>query len=262
MPLRSVTSPCPDWAAYRGPDGAWRPSRPEGLARVIARAGYGTRPRVEDLIRSGRVTVGGRVVRDPGRAVGPDSEIHLDGHLLCEAPRHYLLLNKPAGLECHHLREQSRWIPPLPALDLTGLEPAGRLDGRASGLLLLSNDLWWNDAVCRHTDLVRGFEVQIEGRLSATELDVIRAGLSVPNHGAFKPLRLEVVSHSDRSTRVRLDVRGVPIRLVRGVFKALRHQVLHLSQVMLGPVAIDGLASGRHRGLTIVEIRALAGLDH
>lgn len=228
----------------------------------MAKAGYGARPRAEALIRSGRVTVAGHVVRDPGQAVGPDCEIHLDGLVLCEAPRHYLLLNKPAGLECHHLRDRSRWIGPLPAADLSGLEPAGRLDGRASGLLLLSNDLWWNDAVCRNQGQVRGFEVLVEGKLNAAEFDVIRAGLSVPNVGAFKPLRLDSVSSSGRNTRVRLDVRDVPIRQVRGVFKALRHQVLHLSQVMVGPVEVHGIASGRHRHLTLAEIHALAGLAH
>ncbi len=46
-------------AAYRAADGRWRPPRAEGLARVLAKAGYGARARAADMGRAGRVTVDG-----------------------------------------------------------------------------------------------------------------------------------------------------------------------------------------------------------
>ena len=252
------SSLCPHWAAYRDQEGLWRPPRVEGLARVLAKAGYGSRLRTEAIVRSGRVTIGGRVVRDPGHAVGPDSTVHLDGEVLREAERHYLALNKPGGLDCAQLHDPARWILP-PEADLAGLEPAGRLDMRARGLLLLSNDLWWNTQVSQNAALVRGFDVLIAGQVSSMELDVIRAGMTVSPHGHFKPLRAEVAAQQEAGTLVRVDVRGGHIRQVRAAFIALRRRVLGLARVQVGPVDLQGLTTGRHRSLNAAEMRAMAG---
>lgn len=258
MILSSIPSLCPHWGVYRGPDGLWLPPRSEGLARVLAKAGYGSRLRTEAMVRAGRVTIAGRVVRDPGHAVGPDSAIHLDGEVLREAERRYFVVNKPGGLDCAQLHDAARWIMP-PQADLAGLEPAGRLDVRARGLLLLSNDLWWNTQVSQNATLVSGFEVLVSGQLSTVELDVVRAGMTMAAHGAFKPLRAEIAAQQDTSTLVRIDARGGHIRQVRAAFVSLRRRVLSLVRVALGPVDLQGLSSGRHRALNAAEVRALAG---
>jgi len=46
--------------------------RQRGLARSIAKAGYGTRRQAEEMVRSGRVQVAGKRVLDPTFSVTPN----------------------------------------------------------------------------------------------------------------------------------------------------------------------------------------------
>ncbi len=243
---------------YHCADGSWRPSRPEGLARVIAKAGYGARPRVEAVVRAGRVTVDGVVELDPGRAVDRPHEVRLDGVVLREAPRRYLLLHKPAGVDCQERRHAGRWIGDYLPEDATGLEPVGRLDLRSRGLLLVSNDLAWNDAVSRDHKLERRYEVAVSGTVSSPVLDVLRAGMSVAGQGPFRPMQVEVLVAADDRTRIGLLVRGGHQRLVRTVFTNLRHEVLSIVRTGLGPVTLADLPSGGSRDLKQAEIQRLA----
>ncbi|MDD5718387.1 MAG: hypothetical protein PHQ53_01710 [Candidatus Krumholzibacteria bacterium] len=261
MPYQPLQSPSPQSSAYRRPDGTWRPPRQEGLARVLAKAGYGARPRTSAIICAGRITLAGQVVRDPGCAVGPDSVIHLDGEPLREAPRHFLALNKPTGFDCRTLRESERCIGGLLPPDLVGLEPAGRLDSRARGLLVLSNDLWWNSQVSENPDLPKCYDVLVAGSLTAMDLEEIGECLHRLSRRQNRIASFEVVAMLEQRSLVRLEVRGGHSRDIRGVFVAARHPVLRLVRTSLGPVDLQDLANGQHRRLTMTEIRSLIRLN-
>ena len=49
------------------------------LAKYLAHAGVASRRAAEELVRAGRVTVGGEVVRDPARDVDEGSGVAVDG---------------------------------------------------------------------------------------------------------------------------------------------------------------------------------------
>jgi len=243
---------------YRCADGSWRPPRAEGLARVLAKAGYGARTRTEDLVRAGRVAVDGRVASDPATAVEPGQEIRLDGNLLCEAPRRYVAMSKPSGADCQARRGVGRSVHDYLPADAVGLEPAGRLDARARGLLLLSNDQWWNTRVAQDPTLERTYEVLVSGTVSTVELDVIRAGMILPSLGSFKPVRADVLAEEDQRTRLVMVLRGGQQRQIRPVLITLRHEVLWLVRTGIGAVTLKGLHPGQWRELTDAEVRQLA----
>jgi len=251
------TASAPPYGAYRRPDGTWRPPRPEGLARVLAKAGYGARPRAEQLVRTGRVTVAGRAVRDPGQPVRPEDEIPLDGAPLREVARAYLVLHKPRGVDCQERHHSHRWVGDLLPGDLVGLEPAGRLDTRARGLLLVSNDLWWNARVAGSEALERRYEVVVRGQVNSIALELVRGGVSLPSQGMFRPQRVRVLLEDARQTVLEVVVRGGHHRQVRAVFTTLRHDVLSLSRTGLGPVDLGELVPGAHRALTATEVSRL-----
>ncbi len=248
---------CP-YPQYRRPDGSWRPPRPEGLARVLAKAGYGARPRTESLVRGGRVTVDGHPVRNPGQAVGPDSDIRLDGTRLCEVPRIYLALHKPAGVDCQDRRPTGRWIGDLLPPGAVGLEPAGRLDVRARGLLVVSNDLWWNSRIAEGPDLERRYRIVVRGQVNAMALDLLRSGVNLPSQGTVRPLRVQVVREETRRTTLEVAMLSGHHRQIRAVFTTLRHEVLSMVRSGLGPLDLGPLAPGASRDLTVEEIRQLA----
>lgn len=243
---------------YRAADGRWRPPRPEGLARLLARAGYGARPRTEAMVRQGRLRVDGQVVTDPGLKITSESDVWLDQVPLCEAPRRYLALNKPPG--CDSQIDSSGWrgLAHLLPSGAVGLEPAGRLDTRTGGLLLISNDQDWNGHVRESTSLERCYEVLVSGQLNAMVLDVIEAGISLPNRGVFRPHRAELLAQDGDRARVLIALRGDHVRKVRAAFGSLLYEVLQLTRVSVGPVGLGALPRGRHRDLTDDEYRQLA----
>ena len=68
------------------------------LDKFLCDSGVGTRSQVKAILKSGRVTVDGKVERDNGRKIDPNvQEIALDGEILGGKCRIVLMLNKPAG---------------------------------------------------------------------------------------------------------------------------------------------------------------------
>ena len=70
------------------------------LAKHLAHAGVASRRAAERLIFDGRVTVGGKLVKDPATDVDGSLPIPVDGRPVgaAEHDRADYLLNKPAGV--------------------------------------------------------------------------------------------------------------------------------------------------------------------
>ena len=211
------------------------------------------------MVRSGRVTVDGKVELDPGRAVDRACEIRLDGEILREVVRQYLALHKPAGVDCEPQQHTARWIGDYLPDDVPGLEPAGRLDTRCRGLLLVSNDQEWNTRIAQDQDLDRRYEIMVSGRFSDLGLETIRAGVSVPGQGRFKPLRARILFAEDKRTLVELSLQGSRLRQARAVFTMLEHEITSIVSTAIGPVDLGRLGAGAVRPLSSGEMSRLAG---
>lgn len=112
------------------------------INRYLAVCGLGSRRSVEDLVRAGRVSVNGVVVERLDLRIGPDDRVSVDGKVIRPVSEHrYVALNKPVGFEVSHKPRGGRpsVFSLLPA-ELSHLRYAGRLDADSRGLLLLSND--------------------------------------------------------------------------------------------------------------------------
>ncbi len=244
---------------YLGPDGAWRPSRPEGLARVLAKAGYGSRSHAEAMVRAGRLAVDGHATTDPALAVDASSRIVLDGRPLVEAPRRYFAYHKPAQTVGGPAdgRVASEAIPAQFVADTPGLEPVGRLDPRSSGLVLISNDHWWNAAIVGRRRLEREFVVRVQGELRDAEVGIMLGGLHLQGMGYIRPHEVRVLARDAEATSLGLTLRGAKIRQVRGLCQSLRHELLELAVVRIGVVRLGELGSSQARPLTRAEIQAM-----
>jgi 23S rRNA pseudouridine2605 synthase len=113
----------------------------ERLQRALARAGLGSRRTCEELIRSGRVTINGKVAALGNRVDPARDVVAVGGHRVSTDPGlRYLALHKPAGVtstmrDPHTSADLRPFIPPGPRVF-----PVGRLDRDTEGLLLLTND--------------------------------------------------------------------------------------------------------------------------
>ncbi|MBS0297283.1 MAG: rRNA pseudouridine synthase [Proteobacteria bacterium] len=117
------------------------------LDRLLANMGYGSRKEVQQLVRSGLVTLDGAPVADADMRLKVEPELssrmRVRGARLDPVPGMALMLHKPKGVTCSHKEAgtlvydllPSRWRAREPAIS-----SVGRLDKETSGLLLLTDD--------------------------------------------------------------------------------------------------------------------------
>ena len=80
-----------------------------GLARALSKLGVCSRSLAAGLIQQGRVTVNGRIVRNPRQWISLRKDrIRLDGKEIQGPARVYLMLNKPRGTVTTRHDEQDR----------------------------------------------------------------------------------------------------------------------------------------------------------
>jgi 23S rRNA pseudouridine2605 synthase len=229
-----------------------------GLARALAKAGYGTRARTQAIVREGRVKVDGRVALDPVTQVGPDSMIQLDGQPLVRAIQRYFAFHKPArvpstGHSGVSRRTVADYLPP----EIPGLTPAGRLDFNTSGLMLVSNDSTWNGYAAGSSLLEKEYKMQVSGQVTGVEVGIILAGMHLPHHGFIRPLAVDILESRENHTIVRLVIGEGKNRQVRKIFNALRHDVVMMRRIRIGPVVLKNLLAGHLRPLTRGEIEGI-----
>lgn len=123
-------------------------TKPEGekLQKLLARMGLGSRRQLEEIIKTGRISINGTVATLGDRAT-PNDEIRVDGRLVRvkaerEKRRRVIAYYKPEGEICSTSDPQGRptVFDRLPKLSNDRWIMVGRLDINSSGLLLFTND--------------------------------------------------------------------------------------------------------------------------
>lgn len=119
----------------------------EKLQKVLARTGHGSRRELEALIRSGRVSVNGKVAVLGERLEDDNAVVRVDGHTVSikaheEDVCRVLAYYKPEGELCtRHDPEGRRTVfDRLPKIRGSRWISVGRLDANTSGLLLFTTD--------------------------------------------------------------------------------------------------------------------------
>jgi 23S rRNA pseudouridine2605 synthase len=229
-----------------------------GLARALMKAGYGTRKQAETMIAAGRLAVGGATVLDPRRSVGPSDDIVLDGQPLARLVHSYYAFNKPLRVACTGIEgADTRLVSDFFPSQVPGLQTAGRLDVKTTGLLLISNDRPWINLITGNSNLEQEYRIQVEGELTPLEIGVMTAGVLLPNLGLFRPLSVKVVEIMNSRTVITMVVRQGKIRQVRRMLGTLRHKVIFVRRIRIGEIRLGDLASGSMRELTAGEIQSV-----
>ena len=235
--------------------GKWAVARPMGLARILQKAGYGTREEAAEMVTRGRATVDGEVVTDPAFTVNPGSSIELDSQVLQSVQPTYFLFHKPARVVCASAdgpdrRRVADFLPP----DVPGLSTVGRMDSKTTGLLLVSNDSGWNNVLTSSKTLEQEYRIQVEGELTELEISVITAGIHMPNLGIFKPASVRIVEKLNHRTVILMVTKGTKARMVRRMFSTLRHEIKLLRRIRVGELRLGNLPPGGLRRLDAQEI--------
>ncbi|HEY9213972.1 MAG TPA: pseudouridine synthase, partial [Ancylobacter sp.] len=158
------------------------PREAERIAKVIARAGLGSRREIEEWILAGRVAVNGEVLESPARTVTAQDNIVVDGKPLPDKERTRLFLyHKPKGVVTTNYDPEGRptlfeILPP----GLPRLISVGRLDLTTEGLILLTNDGGLSRILeLPETGWLRRYRVRAKGEITQDKLDALIKGVTV-----------------------------------------------------------------------------------
>ena len=200
------------------------------LDKFLANASVGTRSEVKKIIRSGRITINGDVVKRPENAVTADDQIALDDRIISYREYEYYMLNKPAGVV-------SATVDPVftTVIDLIketnhkDLFPVGRLDKDTEGLLLITND-----GSFAHN-----------GDKQLTKPAVL---------SDIKPVLLK----ETRQTELLITITEGRYHQIKRMFQSIQKPVLYLKRIKMGALELDRtLGLGEYRSLSVQELESL-----
>ncbi len=232
------------------------------LDRALSRLGVLSRTQAALAIADGRVTVNGRVARDPARWVDlAHDQLALDGlNLGAQAPV-YLMMNKPRGLICtrHDERGRGTVMQLLGPHAQAGVMPVGRLDAASEGLLLLSNDTRWTAQITDPaSQLHKRYHVQIGKPLDEQSIESLRVGVHDAELGLLSATAARALRGGEKTQWLEIVLNEGKNRQIRRMLTALDREVLRLIRVAIGPLELGDLAKSSVRPLASFEVAALA----
>jgi 23S rRNA pseudouridine2605 synthase len=233
-----------------------------GLARALSKLGFCSRSQAGVMIAQGRVRLNGKVCREPERWVDlAHDRIEVGSQIVREAPKVYLMLNKPRGLVTTVSDEHGRatvfecfkdsQLPPLAAV--------GRLDKASEGLLLFTNDTAWAARISSpEANVEKIYHVQVN--LIADEVLINRMQTGIRAEGdLLSAKRVALLRQGSRNSWLEVVLSEGKNRHIRRLLAALGIEVLRLVRVAIGPLQLGDLQKGAFRPLTEPEVRILSG---
>lgn len=225
--------------------------------------GFCSRSQAAVLIRAGRVTRNGRIVRDPENPVRMpdgcvDERIEVDGSPIDKTPAIYLVMNKPRGVVTTASDEKGReTVYDLLEPGSPWVGPAGRLDKASEGLLLLTNDSEWAARITEPAShLDKKYHVQMDCVADADLLARIMREHAVDGKQLCAKGAL-LLRHGDKNSWVEITLDEGKNRQIRRLLEALGIRVLRLVRVSIGPLELGDLKKGAVRRLTAEEKKAI-----
>jgi len=232
------------------------------LLKALSEAGLGSRRRLVEAIKWGRVTVNGQVAENFRHQIDITSDrVTLDGKPVDLKPAKliYLMLHKPEGVVCTTSDEEGRRtvIDLLPAkYRQYKLYPVGRLDRDSTGLVILTND---GDLTYRLThpkfEHEKEYLIMVKEKLSPEDKQKLENGIELED-GLTYPAKVKEVK-STPPYQYTLTIHEGRKRQVRRMLEMLGHAVISLKRVRMGRLTLGDLKEGAVRELTRQEINAL-----
>jgi 23S rRNA pseudouridine2605 synthase len=235
------------------------PEKP--IIKALTEAGLGSRRRMAEAIKLGKVKVNGTVVESYTQPVDISQDrVTFEGKAVNIKPDKVicLMLHKPAGIVSTASDEKGRRT----VIDILPekwrqhrLYPVGRLDIDTTGLLLMTND---GDLTFRLThpryEYEKEYYVAIEGVLKGDDKQQLSGGILLED-GRTHPAKVKEIYQAPYNYSI--VIHEGRKRQVRRMFEHLKHSVLALKRVRIGTLTIGDLPEGEARSLTAVEIASL-----
>lgn len=221
------------------------------INKYIAKSGYCSRRKADNLIEKGQVKVNGKVLDKPGYEVYEDDLVSINGEILKLEQFFYYKLNKPIGYITSNFDPHN----PKDLNDLIDLDrkffAAGRLDKDSHGLLIITNDGEFANALTHPSNgISKEYIVKVDKRITAEKIKKFEIGLDIGN--GEKTSRSQIFYKGNNTYKVIIS-QGYN-RQIRRMFKVLGSNVLDLERIRIGKVHLDNLKSSNYQKFSKKEL--------
>jgi 23S rRNA pseudouridine2605 synthase len=228
------------------------------LNRFIANSGVCSRRDADEHIKSGLITVNGKVITDLGVKVSYNDDVRFRNKRLSAEKKVYILMNKPKDyvttVEDPHAEHT--------VLDLIGKDcpervyPVGRLDKATTGVLLLTNDGELAGKLT-HPKYKRRkiYHVFLDNAVTKNDLFKLTEGIELDGITVVA----DAVSYADPDdkTQIGIELHSGQNRVIRRMFETLGYKVKKLDRVYFAGLTKKNVPRGKWRYLNDKEISML-----
>lgn len=231
------------------------------LNKYVANSGICSRRDADIYIAAGNVTVNGEVITEMGYKVKLTDEVKFDGRKINPEKPEYILLNKPKGFYVTgSLEKKNRTVMDLVAnASKSKLDPVGKLDTQATGLLLFTNDGAMAKKLANPKNGIRQiYHIELDKELAYDDLQKIKQGISLED-GTVKVTEISYVENRPKR-EVGLEIKSTKNHIVQRIFKSLNYEIVKLDRVVFGGLTKKDLPRGHWRVLTKQELINLGNI--
>ncbi len=214
------------------------------------------------MIKKGRITLNGAVVKDSSVKVNENTDVvAVDGEVISLKKHIYIMLNKPQGVVSASDSETDKTVIDLVPDELfrKGLFPAGRLDKDTTGFVLITDDGdFAHKILSPKNHIFKTYLAGLEHPLSYEHIEELENGITLGDGTVLKEAKVEVINNTDKPL-VKIMICEGKYHQVKRMFAATGNKVISLHRTKMGQLDLDeSLKMGECREITPVELEKIA----
>ena len=230
------------------------------LQKYLSECGVASRRKAEEMIAAGKVKVNGKPA-SIGDKINPKQDtVVVAGKKIKKSNKKntYIMLHKPRGFITTLNDEMGRKCVAQLIEDVgTRVYPVGRLDRDSEGLLLLTDDGEFANAMTHPTKHVpKTYRVTIRPTITEDQITALTTGIEIDGRMTM-PSEVRVLEKKEGRVVLEIIIYEGRNRQIRKMCETLGLEVARLKRTQIGSVKLGMLKQGDWRNLTEDEVHKL-----
>lgn len=227
------------------------------IQKALSECGITSRRKAEELIKQNLVSVNGKTAKIGDKVDLSRDKISVDGKLVaCEVKKYYIMLHKPRGFVSTMNDEFGRKCVADLVRDVPAkIYPVGRLDKDSEGLLLMTNDGDFSNAILhpsRHVE--KKYRVTVKPKANEKQLVELSSGMEIDGYKT-EPARITVLKDAEDRTVLEVIIKEGRNRQIRKMCEQVGLNVARLKRISIGQLKLGMLQPRQWRDLSIQEVK-------
>ena len=229
------------------------------LQKYLSECGVASRRKAEDLIMAGKVKLNGKPASIGDKIDPKNDTVVVAGKKVKKTKKNtYIMLHKPRGFITTLSDEMGRKCVAQLVEDVgTRVYPVGRLDRDSEGLLLLTDDGEFANALTHPTRHVpKTYRVTVRPTITEEQITALTTGIEIDGRMTM-PSEVRVLEKKEGRVVLEIIIYEGRNRQIRKMCDSLGLEVARLKRTQIGSVKLGMLKQGDWRNLTEEEVHKL-----